>query len=145
MDGTGNMSIIKSFVLLICLTAAAALFGAPSLADDSATAQAVLRFQIDIETPKSSSSSSATIISPLGAGETHEFDFHGYNFQILVTDRRLNEFTIELSLNNDEGSTVDSTSILVGINIDAKFDFKFGEDSVSGRVRVSQIIEPRKN
>ena len=138
------MSVMKSFVLLICLTAAA-LFSTPSLADDSATAQAVLRFQVDIKTPKSNSSSAATIISPLGAGETHEFEFHGYNFHILVTDRRLNEFTIELSLNDDEGSVVDSTSLLVGLNIDAKFDFRFGKDSVSGLVRVSQIIEPKKN
>ena len=144
MDGKGNMSVMKSFVLLICLTAAA-LFSTPSLADDSATAQAVLHFQIDIETSRSKSSSAATIISPLDAGETHEFDFHGYNFQILITDRRLNEFTVELSLNNDEGSIVDSTSFLVGLNRDARFDFTFGDDSVSGLVRVSQIIEPKKN
>ena len=135
-----SYSILPIPVFLI-----AALIGAPSLADESATAQAVLHFQIDIETPRSKSSSAATIISPLGAGETHKFDFHGYNFQILITDRRLNEFTVELSLNNDEGSIVDSTSFLVGLNIDAKFDFTFGKDSVSGQVRVSRIIEPTKN
>ena len=131
---------MRCLILPISIFLIAVLLGATSLADRSTTAQAVLHLQIDIETPKSSSSSAATIISPLDEGETHEFDFHGYNFQILITDYRLNEFTVQLSLTDDDGSIVDSTNLIVGLNRDATFNFAFDKDSVSGQVRVSQII-----
>ena len=104
----------------------------------------VLHIQTDIESKQSSSSSATTIIAPISAGHEERYEVHGVEIHLRVTDRRLDELSIIVSLMNPPGSGIDSATVLVSKDEPGVFKFQSRNESISGTITLSRIIQPSK-
>jgi hypothetical protein len=112
--------------------------------EDSNPTMVVLRIQTDIESNKSSSSSATTVIAPIAANHIESYEVHGVEIQLRVTDRRLDELSIVVSLMDSPESAVDSTTVLVTSDEPGSFEFQAGNDAITGTITLSRIIDPSK-
>ena len=128
-------------VLAIALTAFLALLTAgASGADSGAPAIVVLTVQTDIMSPKGSSSSATTIIAPLSADDEETYEAHGFKFQLLVTDRRNDEFSVVISLVESPEPHIDSATVLVSSEKAGTFEFTAGSSEITGTIALRQVI-----
>jgi hypothetical protein len=130
----------RSITLAIsfCLVAIMAI---ESHADQADLTRVILRTTLAVDGPNGSSLLSNTSIAPLDRDDTKQLSTSGYSINLVVTDRRLNEFSIYVSVENDDGTPLDSSTVLVAVDREATFEFKSGNDKISGTIQLEQIIE----
>lgn len=60
---------------------------------------------------------------------------------LLVTDKRLDEFSIELTTFDYTGTARDSVMLLASLEVEGSFEFSFDDVAISGTVRIVEIIQ----
>jgi len=102
-----------------------------------------LNVKATIESPRKYGGQSTTIISTLGQDDVKYVDYDPYRMSLLVTDKRLSEFSMELTIFDHTGSTRDSLTLLASLEKEGSFEFSFDDVVIAGTVRIVQVIQPR--
>ena len=112
---------------------------AAAQSDDIAEKNIALRVKAKIESPRHSSRQSNTIISRLGQDDLKNFKYGPYRMSLLVTDDRLAEFSMELTIFDETGTARDSSTLLASLNNEGSFQFSFDDVAISGTVKIVDI------
>ena len=104
-----------------------------------------LRVRASIEAQGQRSQRSTILISTLGQDDIKHVDYDPYRMSLLVTDKRLNEFSMELTIFDQTETARDSVTLLAGLKKEGRFDFSFDDVTISGTIWIEKIIQPRSN
>ena len=126
---------IALFLATFCFTAAQP--------DEVSEERIQLNIKAKIESPRKYSSQSTTIISTLGQDDVKYVDYDPYRMSLLVTDKRLSEFSMELTIFDHIGTARDSLTLLATLEKEASFEFSFDDFAIAGTVRIVQVMQPR--
>jgi len=134
-------------LIIANLTALFLAIGAYSnaVSDDASGESIQLNVRASIETPGQRSSRSAIIISTLDQDDIKYVEYDPYRMSLLVTDKRSNEFSMELTIFDQTETPRDSVTLLAGLEKEGRFEFSFDDVAISGTVRIVKIIQPRAN
>ena len=129
------------------LTALFLAIGAYSnaVSDDASGERIQLNVRASIEASGLRSSTSTMIISTLDQDDIKYVEYDPYRMSLLVTDKRSNEFSMELIIFDQTETARDSVTLLAGLEKEGRFEFSFDDVAISGTVRVVKIIQPRAN
>jgi len=132
-------------LIIANLTALFLAIGAYSnaVSDDPSGDSIQLNVRASIETPGQRSSRSAIFISTLDQDDIKYVECDPYRMSLLVTDKRYNEFSIELTIFDQTETARDTVTLLAGLEKEGRFEFSFDDVAISGTVRIVKIIQPR--
>lgn len=98
-----------------------------------------------IEVPGRRSSKSVIIISTLERDDVKYVEFDPYRISLSVTDKRLNEFSMQLTIFDQTKTARDTVTLLASLEKEGRFEFSFDDVAISGTVRIVKIVQPRAN
>ncbi len=113
--------------------------------DDASDEVIQLHVQTNIEAPNIHSSQSNTMISTLNQDDVKYVEHDRYRMSLLVTDKRLGEFSMQLTIFDHIGAARDSLTLLASLEEEGSFEFSFDDVAISGTVQIVKIIQSRTN
>ena len=111
--------------------------------DDASDETIQLHVQTKIEAPNMHSSLSKTMISRLNQDDVKYVEHDPYRMSLLVTDKRLGEFSMELTIFDHMGAARDSLTLLASLEEEGSFEFSFDDVAISGTVQIVKIVQSR--
>lgn len=122
--------------LLIITVVFGTVAAAPSYGDESPGPRVHLEMRTKVATPEEVAVYGTTYISNLHQGDTATLELENYNVDLLVTDERDGEFSVELTLRDEIGTVMDSVTVLIGLDSVESLQLESGDFNVYGSARV---------
>ena len=121
-----------------------AIFGLTvAQSDDISDERIRLNVRAKFVAPNMHSMKSWTIISTLSQDDVNYFEKDPYRLSLLVTDKRLGEFSMEVTIFDHTGTARDSLTLLASLKKEGSFEFLFDDVAISGTVRIVEIMQSR--
>ena len=111
--------------------------------DDASHETIQLDVQTKIEAPNIHSTRSTTMISTLNQDSVKYVEHDRYRMSLLVTDKRLGEFSMQLTIFDHMGAARDSLTLLASLEKEGSFEFSFDDVVISGTVQIVKITQSR--
>jgi hypothetical protein len=111
--------------------------------DDASDEAIQLHVQTKIEAPNIHSTRSTQMISTLNQDSVKYVEHDRYRMSLLVTDKRLGEFSMQLTIFDHMGAARDSLTLLASLEKEGSFEFSFDDVVISGTVQIVKITQSR--
>jgi hypothetical protein len=132
-------SILAIFIVLFVAT-----ISFTSAQTDHASDEPIqLRVRTKIEAPNLHSERSNIRISTLNQDDVIDLEYGPYRMSLLVTDKRLGEFSVQMTIFDHMGAARDSLTLLSSPEEEGSFEFSFDDVAISGTVQIVKIMQSR--
>ena len=131
---------MRRAVLLMMTVVLGAVVGMPLYGDEPPVPVVVLEMRATVDTPEEMAIYDTTYIYSLRQDDAATLDVEGYSIDLLVTDERDGEFSVELTLRDKIGTVMDSDTVLIGADLARKFTLESDEFTVVGDAKIENVL-----